>query len=108
MSGLFQRLINRLQYYNGGEGTTVAQCNADALPHRLQDRGRWNGRSLLGPGYKAGSQSRVEGDKDQAFQWLERSYQDRAWDITYLKVDPFMDNLHSDPRFADLVRRVGL
>jgi eukaryotic-like serine/threonine-protein kinase len=48
------------------------------------------------------------GDKDQAFQWLERSYQDRGWDITYLKVDPFMDNLRSDPRFADLVRRVGL
>lgn len=48
------------------------------------------------------------GDKDQAIQWLERSYQDRAYDITYLKVDPFFDNLHSDPRFADLVRRVGL
>ena len=48
------------------------------------------------------------GDKDQAFQWLERSLQDRAWDITYLKVDPMFDNLHSDPRFADLVRRVGL
>ena len=47
-------------------------------------------------------------DKDQAFQWLERSFQDRAWEITYLKVDPFMDNLHSDARFADLVRRVGL
>jgi len=48
------------------------------------------------------------GNKDQAFQWLERSLQDRAWDITYLKVDPLMDNLHSDPRFAELVRRVGL
>jgi len=48
------------------------------------------------------------GNKDQAFQWLERSLQDRAWDITFLKVDPLMDNLHSDQRFADLVRRVGL
>ena len=48
------------------------------------------------------------GNKDQAFQWLERSLQDRAWDITFLKVDPLMDNLHSDPRFADLVKRVGL
>ncbi|HKR62014.1 MAG TPA: protein kinase [Pyrinomonadaceae bacterium] len=47
------------------------------------------------------------GDKDQAFQWLERSLQDRAWEITYLKVDPAMDSLRSDPRFADLVRRVG-
>jgi eukaryotic-like serine/threonine-protein kinase len=48
------------------------------------------------------------GEKDQAFQWLERSYQDRAFDMTYLKVDPLIDNLRSDPRFADLVRRVGI
>jgi len=48
------------------------------------------------------------GEKDQAFQWLERSLQDHAWDITYLKVDPLMDNLRSDPRFADLVKRIGL
>jgi len=48
------------------------------------------------------------GDKDQAFQWLERSLQDRAWEITYLKVDPAMDSLRSDPRFNELVRRVGL
>jgi serine/threonine-protein kinase len=48
------------------------------------------------------------GDKDQAFQWLERSLQDRAWEITYLKVDPALDSLRSDPRFNDLVKRVGL
>jgi len=48
------------------------------------------------------------GDKDQAFQWLERSLQDRAWEIAYLKVDPAMDSLRSDPRFDELVRRVGL
>jgi len=48
------------------------------------------------------------GDKEQAFQWLERSYQDRAWDILYLKVDPFFDSLHDDPRFKDLVKRIGL
>ncbi len=48
------------------------------------------------------------GDKDQAFQWLEKSYQDREARITRLKVDPLLDNLHSDPHFADLVRRVGL
>jgi serine/threonine-protein kinase len=48
------------------------------------------------------------GEKDQAFQWLEKSYQDREPRITRIKVDPLLDNLHSDPRFADLVRRVGL
>ncbi|HEX6729455.1 MAG TPA: hypothetical protein VF074_05565, partial [Pyrinomonadaceae bacterium] len=48
------------------------------------------------------------GDKDQAFQWLERSFQDRAWEINYLNVDSNMDSLRSDPRFEDLVRRLGL
>jgi len=48
------------------------------------------------------------GEKDQAFAWLERGYQDRDPNMTYLKIDPFLDNLHSDPRFADLVRRIGL
>ncbi len=48
------------------------------------------------------------GERDQAFQWLEKSYQDREPRITRLKVDPLLGDLHSDPRFADLVRRVGL
>jgi len=48
------------------------------------------------------------GEKDQALQWLERDYQDRGIDMLSLKVDPLLDSLRSDPRFADLVRRVGL
>jgi hypothetical protein len=48
------------------------------------------------------------GDSDQAFQWLEKTCQDRTSRMTILQVDPFLDPLRSDPRFADLVRRVGL
>jgi serine/threonine protein kinase/tetratricopeptide (TPR) repeat protein len=48
------------------------------------------------------------GEKDQAFQWLEKLYQDRAFDLAFIKVDPFFDTLRSDPRFADLARRVGI
>jgi adenylate cyclase len=47
-------------------------------------------------------------DKDQTFQWLEKSFQDRNSDIIALNVDPLFDNVRSDPRFADLVRRIGL
>jgi TolB-like protein len=60
------------------------------------------------PAYSFGMVYAGLGDKTQAFQWLERSYQDRAYDVIYLNVDPQFDSLHSDPRFADLVRRVGL
>jgi serine/threonine protein kinase len=45
--------------------------------------------------------------KDQAFDWLQKAYQER-FGIRYLKVDPRLDPLRSDPRFPDLVRRVGL
>ena len=48
------------------------------------------------------------GDKDQAFVWLEKAYQERSNYIAWLKVNPIVDSLRSDPRFADLVRRVGL
>jgi TolB-like protein/Flp pilus assembly protein TadD len=48
------------------------------------------------------------GDKDQAFVWLEKAYQERSYYIAWLKVFPIVDPLRSDPRFADLVRRVGL
>jgi len=49
------------------------------------------------------------GDKDKAFDFLEKAYQERSPDIPYfLKADLRLDTLRSDPRFQDLVRRVGL
>ena len=48
------------------------------------------------------------GEKDKAFAFLERAYQERSLDIPWhLKADLRIDNLRSDPRFQDLVRRVG-
>jgi adenylate cyclase len=48
------------------------------------------------------------GDADRALAWLERSYADRSARLTHLKVNARYDNLRADPRFADLLRRVGL
>ena len=47
------------------------------------------------------------GDKDQAFAWLEKGYQQRDFWLGFLKGDPIFDSLRSDPRFQDLVRRMG-
>ena len=48
------------------------------------------------------------GDKNKAFHFLEKAYQDRSPDIPYfLKADIRLDSLRSDPRFKDLLRRVG-
>jgi serine/threonine protein kinase len=48
------------------------------------------------------------GDKDEAFRLLEKGYEQRSAGMPYLAVDPFWDSLRSDPRYADLLRRVGL
>jgi Flp pilus assembly protein TadD len=47
-------------------------------------------------------------EKDQAFVWLEKAYAERDSNMMYLKVDPEFDRLRSDPRLADLLRRIGL
>ena len=48
------------------------------------------------------------GDRDRAFEWLEKAVESRSWLLTWVNVDPDLDSLRSDRRFADLVRRVGV
>lgn len=48
------------------------------------------------------------GDKDKAFTELERSYQERDAYLGRINSDPFMDPLRDDPRFKDLLKRLGL
>jgi TolB-like protein/Flp pilus assembly protein TadD len=48
------------------------------------------------------------GEKDQAFVELNKSYEKRENALVWLKVDPRLDPLRDDPRFADLMRRMGL
>jgi tetratricopeptide (TPR) repeat protein len=47
------------------------------------------------------------GDKNNAFEWLERSFENRDKGLTYLKIDPCLDPLRADPRLQDLIKRVG-
>ena len=46
-------------------------------------------------------------DPDPAFQWLEKSFESRDTQIPSLVNDPLFDSVHSDPRFADLKKRIG-
>jgi TolB-like protein/DNA-binding winged helix-turn-helix (wHTH) protein len=48
------------------------------------------------------------GDREQTFRWLEEAYKERAEPMVYLRVDPRLDPLRSDPRFEGLLRRVNL
>ena len=46
-------------------------------------------------------------DKENTIHWLEKGYEDRNDEMIYLKIEPIFDPLRSDPRFQDLIRRIG-
>jgi tetratricopeptide (TPR) repeat protein len=48
------------------------------------------------------------GEKDEAFRLLGKGYQQHSAGMAFLAVDPFWDSVRSDPRYADLLRRIGL
>ncbi len=47
------------------------------------------------------------GEADAAFEWLEKAYERRSLALTWIGVYPGFDPLRSDPRFDDLLRRIG-
>ena len=47
------------------------------------------------------------GELEEAFEWLERAYQDRNGRMAFLQVDPRLDPLRDDPRFQDLLSRMN-
>ncbi len=47
------------------------------------------------------------GEADAAFEWMEKAYERRSFPLTQIRVSPSLDPLRSDPRFDDLLRRIG-
>ncbi len=48
------------------------------------------------------------GQKEQALDWLEKAYTERSYRLIYAGVEPIFDSLRSDPRFQDLLQRIGV
>jgi eukaryotic-like serine/threonine-protein kinase len=48
------------------------------------------------------------GDKDRAFEWLNTAFQERDFSLSGIRTDDLFDSLRSDPRYAELVRKIGL
>ena len=47
------------------------------------------------------------GEKDDAFRWLERAFEQKSWELAFLQVEPWLDDLRSDPRFSRMVQRMN-
>jgi tetratricopeptide (TPR) repeat protein len=48
------------------------------------------------------------GQKDQAFEWLEKAYDHRSMMLNWLNIEPRLDSIRSDPRYQQFGRRIGL
>ena len=77
------------------------------LEQRLKQFQERSKRGYLSPRFIAEAYIDL-GEKDQAFEWLDKAVQSRDSISIWLKVHPEFDPLRSDPRFAELMRRVGL
>jgi tetratricopeptide (TPR) repeat protein len=47
------------------------------------------------------------GDMDQAYSFLEKAYRERSWELAFMREEPWLDNLHSDKRFLDIMKRLN-
>jgi tetratricopeptide (TPR) repeat protein len=73
---------------------------------RIQMDNERSQKGFVSPGEFAFAYAML-GEKDKAFQWLEKAFEQRDDSLQYLKVEPEFDNLRSDPRFQDLLRRMN-
>ena len=60
----------------------------------------------LSPMQVAATYTRLD-EREKTFAWLERAYQERQGEVVWLKVSPTFNRFRSDPRFANILRRVG-
>jgi TolB-like protein/DNA-binding winged helix-turn-helix (wHTH) protein len=58
--------------------------------------------------YDAASYANQKGDRDLAFEWLEKAYQHHDYWMLFINVDPQYDALRSDPRFHSIIHRLGV
>jgi tetratricopeptide (TPR) repeat protein len=118
--GMYQQFIEEHKIFGQLTGDPNESEFAEALEQGFRSGG-WKGAVAKGVEIrqaqrKTGYSSAFEiatlyvalGDKEQVFRWLNTAYQERAPEMEGLKTDFTLDPLRSDPRFAELVRKVGL
>jgi tetratricopeptide (TPR) repeat protein len=98
------RASQELGYLGYGYATVGNRDEATAILRELEER---YARQET-PGQFLAAVYAGLGDKDQAFAWLEKDFQARSGALVYITYFPVYDTLRDDPRYADLLRRMGL
>jgi tetratricopeptide (TPR) repeat protein len=98
----------RTPRYVAGVGYALAVAGKRADAHKIIDELNQSSKNgYVSPYYIAGLHSAL-GEQDRAFEWLEKAYQVRDDQMPEVKADPVFDGVRSDPRYADLLRRMNL
>ena len=101
----FERFTSSLAFVKADEATIQAYQAAyqtSGWPGVMRKRfEKTNEAYFFGAAYNAQA-----GNEDQAFEYLEKSYQRREMWMAYLQIEPRLDPLRDDPRYDELVRRV--
>jgi TolB-like protein/DNA-binding winged helix-turn-helix (wHTH) protein/Tfp pilus assembly protein PilF len=114
--GLYDEAIEARKKYMALRGEKPEDIAAVGQAYRAGGiRGVWrwelerakerSAREEVSPEYFASHHARL-GEKDKAFEWLEKGYQQRDHDMAFVRGHPDYDKLRSDPRFQDLLRRM--
>jgi TolB-like protein/predicted Ser/Thr protein kinase len=118
---MYPQVIEEWKVYGQLAGDQNESDFASALERGFRSEGGW--KSALTKGIETRQAQRNTGywsaymiaqlyaelgDEDQAFQWLNTAYQERDANLLGLKTDFLLDPLRSDPRFGQLVSKVGL
>jgi TolB-like protein/Tfp pilus assembly protein PilF len=85
-----------------------ARAGRTAESTRLRSRLADPARTPHPPLYELGKAFLAAGDRDTAFRWFERAFRERANQLVFIAADPEMDPVRDDPRYQDLVERLGL
>jgi TolB-like protein/DNA-binding winged helix-turn-helix (wHTH) protein/Tfp pilus assembly protein PilF len=117
-TGRFDEAISETQKVIKIGGGTAAQQAAlgyaysvsgqQAEAHRVLAELQHASKDRYIPPYSLASIYAGLGQKDRAFEWLEKALKDRDNSMVFLSVDQRLEGLHSDPRFTELVKRVGI
>ena len=116
----YAQVVEEMKTYGQLYGDRNASDFASAMEHGFRSTG-WKGALINGiqtlesqrkTGYSSpyviASLYADLGDKERAFQWLNIAYEEHDTNLSALKTNFALDPLRSDPRFAELVRKVGL
>ena len=93
-------------YYEAALGHAYAASGRSAEAHRILRTLERQSKARYVPGFAMAIVYAGLKDNDMAFDWLDKASNDHSTSMAYLKVDPALDRLRLDPRFASVARRV--